>query len=281
MGEFIMKKSKIFGIILTLGLVGTLAACGNGGKDSKKSDEDTLKIGASNVPHAEILEHVKPILEKEGVKLDIKTYTDYVIPNKALADGEIDANYFQHIPYFKNQVKENNYKFENAGEIHIEPLGLYSKRVKDLKDVKEGATVIVSNSQTDWGRVISILQDAGLVKVKKGVDITTATFDDIAENPKKLKFTYESDPALMTTFLDNDEGDLIAINSNFAVDAGLDPLKDAVALEKTSSPYANIIAVRSEDKDNPRIKKLVKVLKSEDVKKWILDKWKGAVVPVD
>ncbi|CAD5897671.1 MULTISPECIES: MetQ/NlpA family ABC transporter substrate-binding protein [Carnobacterium] len=277
-----MKKTRIFGLIVALVLVVTLAACGsNGAKEDKKAKDNVLKIGASNIPHAVILEHVKPILEKEGIDLQITTYQDYILPNKALADGEIDANYFQHIPYFNLQVKENNYDFVNAGAIHIEPLGLYSKRVKNLADLKDGATVIVSNSTTDWGRVISILQDAGLVKVKDGVDITTASFDDIVENKKNLKFTYEADPALMTTFLNNDEGDIVAINSNFAVDNGLDPLKDAIALEKTSSPYANIVAVRKEDKDNENIKKLVEVLKSKDVKEWILKEWNGAVVPVD
>lgn len=277
-----MKKTRIFGLIVALVLVVTLAACGsNGAKEDKKAKDNVLKIGASNIPHAVILEHVKPILEKEGIDLQITTYQDYILPNKALADGEIDANYFQHIPYFNLQVKENDYDFVNAGAIHIEPLGLYSKRVKNLDDLKDGATVIVSNSTTDWGRVISILQDAGLVKVKDGVDITTASFDDIVENKKNLKFTYEADPALMTTFLNNDEGDIVAINSNFAVDNGLDPLKDAIALEKTSSPYANIVAVRKEDKDNENIKKLVEVLKSQDVKEWILKEWNGAVVPVD
>ena len=277
-----MKKTRIFGLIVALVLVVTLAACGsNGAKEDKKAKDNVLKIGASNIPHAVILEHVKPILEKEGIDLQITTYQDYILPNKALADGEIDANYFQHIPYFNLQVKENDYDFVNAGAIHIEPLGLYSKRVKNLDDLKDGATVIVSNSTTDWGRVISILQDAGLVKVKDGVDITTASFDDIVENKKNLKFTYEADPALMTTFLNNDEGDIVAINSNFAVDNGLYPLKDAIALEKTSSPYANIVAVRKEDKDNENIKKLVEVLKSKDVKEWILKEWNGAVVPVD
>ena len=277
-----MKKTRIFGLIVALVLVVTLAACGsNGAKEDKKAKDNVLKIGASNIPHAVILEHVKPILEKEGIDLQITTYQDYILPNKALADGEIDANYFQHIPYFNLQVKENDYDFVNAGAIHIEPLGLYSKRVKNLDDLKDGATVIVSNSTTDWGRVISILQDAGLVKVKDGVDITTASFDDIVENKKNLKFTYEADPALMTTFLNNDEGDIVAINSNFAVDNGLDPLKDAIALEKTSSPYANIVADRKEDKDNENIKKLVEVLKSKDVKEWILKEWNGAVVPVD
>lgn len=277
-----MKKSRIIRLVVAFGLLLTLAACGSNSSSSKEDKKDgVLKIGASNVPHAEILEHVKPILKKEGIDLQITTYQDYILPNKALADGEIDANYFQHIPYYNLQVKENKYDFANAGAIHIEPLGLYSKRIKNLDDVKDGGTVLVSNSTTDWGRVISILQDAGLVKVKDGVDITTATFDDIVENKKNLKFTYEADPALMTTFLNNDEADIVAINSNFAVDNGLDPLKDAVALEKTSSPYANIIAVRSEDKDNENIKKLVEVLKSKDVKDWILKEWKGAVVPVD
>jgi D-methionine transport system substrate-binding protein len=221
------------------------------------------------------------LLEKEGIKLEVKKFDDYVLPNKALADKDIDANYFQHKPFFEKAVKENDYKFTDAGAIHIEPMGLYSKKIKDIKDLKEGATVITSSSESDWGRIITILQDAGLVKVKDGVDLETATFDDIAENPKKLKFDHSIDPALLATTYSNDEGDLVAINANFAYGAGLNPVKDAVLLEKDTSPYANILAVRTEDKDDPRIQKLVKVLHEKDVQDWILEKWDGSVKPVD
>ncbi|MEG0748955.1 MAG: MetQ/NlpA family ABC transporter substrate-binding protein [Carnobacterium sp.] len=278
-----MKKRTWLGVIVTLGLSLTLAACGNSGSSSSSetSEKETvIKIGASNVPHAEILEFAEPLLEKEGVKLDITTYNDYVVPNIALSEGEIDANYFQHVPFFESAVAENDYDFVNAGAIHLEPLGIYSNKYNSLDEVEEGATVLVSNSQADWGRVIGILKEAGLVTLKEGVELTTATFDDIDKNPKKLVFQYENDPALMTTLYQQEEGDLVAINSNFAVDQGISPLDDSIALESTSSPYANIIAVRSEDAKDPAILKLIEVLKSKEVQDFILENWDGAVAPV-
>lgn len=281
-------KKKLFGLatlaVVTFGLV----ACGGGSSktdDSKSAgtdkDSSVLKVGASASPHAEILEQVKPILKEEGVDLEIIQFDDYILPNKNLAEGDIDANYFQHIPYFNLQVKENNYDFANAGGIHIEPMGLYSKRIKDIKDLEDGATIITSNSESDWGRIITILQDADLVTVKDGVDLETATFEDIDKNPKNLKFIHNINPEVLTTTYNNDEADLVAINANFAYSAGLNPLKDSVLLEKDNSPYVNIIAVRSEDKDSEKIKKLVDALHSDDIQEWILEKWDGSVKPVD
>ena len=277
-----MKKKTILSALATAGVIVTLAACGNGNEESNGSnaEDTTIKIGASNVPHAEILEFVQPILEEEGITLDITTYNDYVIPNVALDEGENDANYFQHIPFFDAAVEENGYDFVNAGSIHIEPLAIFSQRYESLDDVEDGATVLVSNNQADWGRVIGIFQEAGLVTVKDGVDLTTATFEDIDENPKNLVFEYENDPALMTTLYQQDEAELIAINSNFAVDQDISPIDDSVAIESTSSPYANIIAVRSEDAEDPAILKLVETLKSKEVQDFILEEWDGAVVPV-
>ena len=177
-------------------------------------------------------------------------------------------------------MEENGYDFVNAGSIHIEPLAIFSQRYESLEDVEDGATVLVSNNQSDWGRIIGIFQEAGLVTVKEGVDLTTATFEDIDENPKNLTFEYENDPALMTTLYQQDEAELIAINSNFAVDQDISPLDDSIAIESSSSPYANIIAVRSEDAEDPAILKLVETLKSKDVQDFILEEWDGAVVPV-
>lgn len=277
---------KLFGFatiaLLTLGL----AACGGSGdttnssKAAESGDLTVLKVGASPTPHGEILEHVKPLLKEEGIDLQVVPFDDYILPNKALADGEIDANYFQHIPYLNKQIKDNGYDFTNAGAIHIEPMGLYSKRIDDIKDLKDGATVLTSNSESDWGRIITILQDAGLVKVKDGVELETATFDDIAENPKNLTFKHDIDPNILATAYANDEADLIAINANFAYGAGLNPTKDSVLLEKDNSPYANVIAVRTEDKDKDSIKKLIEVLHEKDVQDWILNKWDGSVKPV-
>lgn len=279
-----MKKSIFIKSLATVGAALLLAACGNSENAEDTSngntEETTIKIGASNTPHAEILEFAAPILEEEGVKLDISTYNDYVVPNVALDEGDLDANYFQHVPFFEAAVAENDYDFVNAGGIHLEPIGLFSQEYTDLSELPDGATILVSSNQSDWGRIIAIFQEAGLVSVDEGTDLTTATFDDITENPKNLVFEYENDPALMPTLYTQGEGDVVAINSNFAVDQGLNPLEDSIALESESSPYANIIAVRSEDKDNEAILKLVEVLRSQEVQDYILETWDGAVVPV-
>lgn len=279
-----MKKSIFIKSLATVGAALLLAACGNSENAEDTSngntEETTIKIGASNTPHAEILEFAAPILEEEGVKLDISTYNDYVVPNVALDEGDLDANYFQHVPFFEAAVAENDYDFVNAGGIHLEPIGLFSQEYTDLSELPDGATILVSSNQSDWGRIIAIFQEAGLVSVDEGTDLTTATFDDITENPKNLVFEYENDPALMPTLYTQGEGDIVAINSNFAVDQGLNPLEDSIALESESSPYANIIAVRSEDKDNEAILKLVEVLRSQEVQDYILETWDGAVVPV-
>lgn len=271
-----------------------LAGCGAGNaNDSSKGSADSadsaangteetskLIVGASNVPHAEILEFAKPILKEEGIDLEIITYNDYVLPNVALEEGDIDANYFQHTPYFDDKVEENGFDFVNLGGIHIEPLGAYSKRHESLKNLPDGAKILVSSNSPDYGRVLGILQEEGLVKVKEGVDLTKASFEDIAENLRNLVFETEFDPALMPTLLEEDEGDVVFINSNFAVDHDLNPTKDAIALESSSSPYANIIAARTEDKDNPLIKKLIEVLLSKETQDFITDTWDGSVVPV-
>lgn len=277
-------KKKIFGFAATLLLTVGLAACGNGGSSSDSSnasDDTTLKIGASPTPHAEILEHVKPLLKDEGIDLEIVKFDDYVLPNQALSEGDIDANYFQHIPYLNKEIDEKGYDFVNAGAVHIEPMGLYSKKIKDISELEDGATIITSNSESDWGRIITILKDAGLVTVKDGVDLETATFDDIDENPKNLKFNHTIDPALLASTYQNDEGDLVAINANFAYGAGLNPLEEAVLLEKDNSPYVNIIATRKGDEDSDKIKKLIEVLHQEDVRQWIEEQWEGSVKSVD
>ncbi|SFC16715.1 D-methionine transport system substrate-binding protein [Alkalibacterium subtropicum] len=272
-----MKKIK--GLFI-LGSTLLLAACGNGEEESAEESK-TLTVGATNVPHAEILEFIAPQLEEEGIDLEIETYNDYVIPNLALSDGDLDANYFQHVPYFEAQVEENDYDFVNAGGIHLEPLGAYSNRHDDLSELPEGATILTSNSVSDHGRVLGILQDAGLIEVDESVDLVDATFDDVTENDLNLEFEYEYDAALLPTLYAEDEGDLFFINSNFAVDHDISPIDDSIALENTSSPYANIVAVRSEDESDERIAKLVEILRSEETQDFILETWDGAVVPVN
>ncbi|MHC5252638.1 MetQ/NlpA family ABC transporter substrate-binding protein [Listeria kieliensis] len=272
---------KVLSALFVFSLVLVLAACGGNADKKSSGDSKELVVGASNTPHAEILEQAKPILKKEGIDLKIVTYQDYVLPNKALDEGEIDANYFQHKPYLELEEKEKGYKFADVGAIHIEPMGIYSKKVKSLKGLKDGAQILLSNSKSDWPRVIGIFVDEGLLTLKDGVKPEDATFDDIKDNPKNLKFKYDLDPAYLMTAYNHEEGDAVAINSNFVVDQNLNPTKDSIAIESKDSPYANIVVTKESNKNNKNIKKLVEVLHSKEIQSWITDKWKGAVVPVD
>lgn len=270
---------KWLALLFTAVLVFGLAACGK--SDEKSSgNETTLKVGASNTPHAVILEKAKPLLKKKGIDLKIQKFTDYVLPNKSLEDKSLDANYFQHIPYLEKQKKEFNYDFVNAGGIHIEPMGIYSKKYKSLDELPNGAKILMSNSVADHGRILTLFEKNGLIKIKDGVNKDTATIKDIAENPKKLKFDYEYDPAFLPTAYNNGEGDAVVINSNFAIDVGMNPKKDSIAIEGDDSPYVNVIAVRKGDENKKAIKTLVEVLHSKEIQDFILNEWKGSVVPV-
>lgn len=282
-------KKLLTGIFLSI-LVLALAACGAGKKEetsssSSASDSDskenvTLTIGASNTPHAVILEKAKPILAKEGVDLKIETYQDYVTPNQHLESGELDANYFQHVPFLELSMKENGYDFVNAGAIHIEPIGIYSKKYKSLEELPKGATILLSSSVADHGRMLSLLEAKGLIKLKDGVNKTAAEIKDIVDNPKNFKFDANTAPEMLVQMYENNEGDAVLINSNYAIDNGLNPLKDAISLEDKESPYVNIIAVRAGDETKKEIKKLVEVLKSKEIQDFIIEEWKGSVVPV-
>ncbi|MBO2536986.1 MetQ/NlpA family ABC transporter substrate-binding protein [Rummeliibacillus suwonensis] len=276
---------KLIAGILTASLALSLAACGSNDKsasdDSKKDEKETkLVVGASNTPHAVILKKAQPILKKEGVDLQIEKYQDYVLPNKDLDSGDLDANYFQHIPYLEQQIKDNGYDFVNAGGIHIEPIGIYSKKYKSLDDLPKGATILISNSVADQGRILTLLEAKGLITLKDGVDKASAEIKDIAKNPKNIKIDTKTAPEMLVQMYENKEGDAVVINSNFAIDAGLVPTKDAIALEDKDSPYVNVIAVKKENKDNEAVKKLVDVLHSKEIQDFINEEWKGSVVPV-
>lgn len=279
-----MKKFLSFLLISVVVLA--LAACGSA-EDEKttgeggKEESKTITIGASNGLHDIILEQAKPILAEEGIELDIKPYQDYVMPNQDLESGDLDANYFQHIPYLETEIKDKGYDFVNAGGIHIEPIGIYSQKYKSLDELPEGATIIISNSVGDQGRILTLLEAKGLIKLDENVDKAVATVDDIVENPKNLTIDNSSAPEMLVTYYEEGEGDAVVINSNFAIDAGINPIKDSIAIEDSESPYVNVIAVRSEDKDNEAIKRLVEVLHSDEIQQFILDEWGGAVVPVN
>ncbi|SEH22703.1 MetQ/NlpA family ABC transporter substrate-binding protein [Selenomonas sp. KH1T6] len=271
-------KKKVLSMLAALS-VAALAFTGCGGDtagNSSSSAAKTLKVGATAVPHAEILEAVKPVLEKDGVKLEIVEFNDYVQPNLALNDKELDANFFQHKPYLDNFMEEHkDVKLASAFGVHIEPMGIYSKKVKDLKELKDGASVSIPNDPTNGGRALLLLEKAGLLKLKAGVG-EKATVQDVVENPKNLKFQ-EVEAAQVPRTLE--DVDAAIINSNFAMQVNLTPTKDTLFIEDSTSPYVNIIAVREGDENRPEIQSLIKALKSDDVKKFIEDKYKGAVVP--
>lgn len=257
--------------------VGVLSACGSqkaAPAASSAQKEVTLKVGASPVPHAEILNAVKDNLKKEGVNLEVVEFTDYVQPNMALNDKELDANYFQHKPYLDQFNKDRGTKLVSVGAVHLEPMSVYSSKYKSLADLPEGAHVAIPNDPTNGGRALLVLQSAGLIKLKDGAPIT-ATPQDIVENKKNLKFSELEAPTLPRAL---DDADAAVINVNFALEAKLDP-NHAIYTESKDSPYANIVAVREGDEKRPEIQKLVKALQSDTVKKFIEDKYKGKIVP--
>lgn len=271
-------KKFVAGISLASALL--LAACGNNGGTATEDEKKELVVGASNVPHAVILEKAKPILAEQGIELKIETYQDYILPNKDLESGDLDANYFQHEPYLASQIADNGYDFVSAGGIHIEPIGVYSKKYKSLKELPDGATILISNSVADHGRVLSMLEAQGLITLKDGIDKTKAEVKDIVDNPKNLQFDAEYEAALLVQMYENEEGDAVLINSNYAIDAGLNPLEDSIAIENSESPYVNLIAVNKGDENKEEIKALVEVLTSDEIQDFILEEWGGSVVPV-
>ncbi|QXE00816.1 MetQ/NlpA family ABC transporter substrate-binding protein [Terribacillus sp. DMT04] len=277
-----MKKSLL--VILSAVFMIFLAACGSSDSSDSSSDEKTIKVGASSTPHAEILEAAKPLLEDEGIDLQIEEYQDYIFPNQDLANGDLDANYYQHIPYLDNYNEETEGEEDDIislGAVHLEPMGIYSKNIKSVEDIKEGTEVLVGRNPAEQGRVLSIFQNAGLIKISDDVKPVNATFDDIAENPKNLKFSMEVDPAILPETYEREEDALVVINTNYALEAGLKPSEDALILEETNSPYGNIIAANPEDKDNEALQKLMDVLHSDDIKQFIEEEYQGAILPVD
>lgn len=271
-----MKK-----FLATAALLSVLALSACGGSNESDDDNTTIKIGASSMPHAEILEEAKPILEEKGIDLDIEETQDYVIPNDELVDGELDANYFQHIPYLEETKEDMGYDLDYIDGIHIEPMGIYSKDIDSVDSVKEGTEVLLSNSVSDHGRVLSLLEKNGLIKLDDSVDEETATTDDITENPKHLKFSPDYNAELLPEMYKSEDDVLVAINTNYAVEADLTPQDDALLLEGDDSPYVNVIAVRSEDVDDEALNTLVDVLHSDEIQDFMEEEYDGAIVPVD
>lgn len=236
---------------------------------------EPLQVAATPVPHAEILEFLKPSLAAQGVELEVKVFTDYVQPNVQVAEGRLDANFFQHQPYLDEFNKTKGTTLISVAGVHIEPFGAYSSKIKELDDLKKGASVVIPNDATNGGRALLLLQTAGVIKLKPEAGIT-ATPRDIAENPKKIKVR-ELEAATLPRVLD--QVDLALINTNYALEAGLNPNKDALVIEGADSPYVNILVTREDNKNADAVQKLVKALHSDEAKAFINDKYKGAVVP--
>ena len=283
-------KNKIFATLLALTLALSLTACGSKSDDSAKADTTddaqteqpaepqetvTLNVAASPTPHAEILKQCVPILAEQGIDLQIHEYSDYVVPNTAVEDGDEDANYFQHIPYLQEFNETRGTHLVDVAGVHIEPMGIYAGKSDSLDSLPDGASVAVPNDATNEGRALLLLEAQGLIKLADDSNLSS-TPKDIVENPKNLTFT-EVEAATIPSIAS--EVDLAVINSNYALGAGLNPVKDALAIESKDSPYANIVAIRTGDDSRAEIQKLKAALTSAEVKKFIETEYKGAVVP--
>lgn len=265
---------KLVSLILTAAIALGITACGS------KSDDKTVTVAATSAPHAEVLEQCKPLLKEKGYDLVIKVVDDYITPNTATEDGEVDANYFQHINYLNNFNAENGTHLVNVANVHYEPFGVYSSKVKSLSELKDGDSIAVPNDPTNEARALLLLAENGVIKLTEGVGIK-ATKKDIIENPKNIKIN-EMEAALLPSVLD--EVTCAVINGNYAIAAGL-KIADAIAVENSESvaikqEYVNILVVKEGNEDLPKIKALKEVLTSDEIAKYITDNYDGAVVPM-
>ncbi|MED0660253.1 MetQ/NlpA family ABC transporter substrate-binding protein [Bacillus smithii] len=276
---------KFYLLVLFTVLFAILVGCGKNealvnGKESKGTTEKktvTLKIGASSTPHAEILEFIKPKLEKEGVKLDIKIINDGILTNEQTANGELDANYFQHTPFLKQTNKDSGLNLVKVVGVHIEPFGVYSKKIKSIDELPKGAKIAIPKDPVNFSRALQLFAANGLIELNESSNTNKDyTVQDIKKNEKKLQFIPVDGPLLVRSL---DDVEAAAINTNYALEAGLKPKKDALIIEGDKSPYVNILVARPDNKDSDAIQKLAKALTSPEVKKFIEDKYDGAVVP--
>jgi D-methionine transport system substrate-binding protein len=236
---------------------------------------ETIKVGVTPGEHAQIMEKVKEIAAPKGLDIEIVEFSDYVVPNQALADGDINANSFQHQPYLDNQIADRGFDIVSVGLTITTPMGVYSDKVKSLDELTDGATVAIPNDPTNGGRALLVLASKGLIKVNPDIGLK-ATPADVTENPKNIQFA-ELDAAQLPRSLA--DVDAAVINTNYALEADLHPKEDAIAIESEKSPYANVIAVRAEDKDKPWVKTLVEAYHDDKVKAFIVETFKGALIP--
>lgn len=282
-----MLKKRAYGYLMLAALVILMAGCaGNNGNGNAEPNGDansgnpapkvaTIKVGATPVPHAEILSFLVPLLKEQGVNLEVVEFNDYIQPNVQLHEKQLDANFFQHVPYLDQFNKDKGYDLVKAAGVHVEPFGVYSSKIKSINELKDGAKIAIPNDPSNGGRSLILLATQGLIELDEsaGVDVTVG---DIKNNPRGFEFV-ELEAATLPRVLD--EVNIAAINTNFALEADLNPVEDALFIEGKDSPYVNILVTRPDNKDNETVQKLVKALKSAEVETFIKDKYKGAVVP--
>lgn len=275
------KKLVLLGLVLTL----VLTACGGNtatnttepaSEPAATAEVEKIKIGVSPTPHGEIVEALAEEFTNAGLEVEIVSFDDYVQPNLALADGSLDANYFQHKPYLDTFAEEHNLDLTIIGQVHVEPLALYSSKYDSVENLPDGAEILVPNDPSNGARALILLENAGLIKLADPTNLK-ATEADITENPKNFKFTPIDAANIARTYTDVDAG---IINANFAIDAGLNPVNDGLLVEGESSPYANIVVVRTGEEAEPKFQKLIEVLNSDAARTFIEEEYKGNVKPV-
>ena len=275
-----MKKWLALAATAVLGASLLISGCGSSTNNASSSGAgsskaEVLKVAANPVPHAEILNQINPLLAKGGVDHQVIEFTEYIPPNMALSSNEVDANFFANVPYQNNFNKDHGTNFVSFAPVHIEPLAIYSQKIKDLKDLPNGAKVAIPSDPTNSARALLLLQSAGLVTLKDPTGLTNTPFD-VTSNPKNIQITELEAAQIPRSIQDLDAA---VINANYALPAGLNPTKDGLFVEKADSPYANLLSVNPGDENKPAIQKLAKALQSPEVKKFIEEHYKGAIIP--
>ena len=278
-------NKKLLALLLALSLSLSLTACGGDGganttDDDTSSDADaaetvTLTVAASPTPHAEILKQCVPILKEQGIDLVVNEYSDYVIPNTAVEDGDEDANYFQHIPYLDDFNATRGTHLVNVAAVHIEPMGVYAGKTASLEELADGATIAVPSDATNEGRALLLLETQGLIKLADSTNLSS-TPNDIVENPKNLEFVEMEAAQIPSSLADVDRA---VINSNYALGAGLNPTEDALVLESADSPYVNVLVVKEGNEEAPAVLALIEALHSDTIRTYIEETYGGAVIP--
>jgi D-methionine transport system substrate-binding protein len=267
-----MKKNISIALVIVLFSVLVVGCSQN---DGVSEDSNILKVGATPVPHGELLELIKEDLAEEGITLEVVEFTDYVKPNLALKDGEIEANFFQHVPYLDHFNEEHDLELVSSGTVHVEPLGLYSEKISNIESLADESTIAIPADSVNGGRALILLETAGLIELSEGAGLE-ATEEDIIKNDKGLKFKAIEAAQIPRVLQDIDAG---IINGNYAIEAGINPIDDSLLLEGSESPYANIVTTRKDNKDDASIKVLLETLRSEKVKEYIINNYDGGVVP--